>query len=746
MAQDISKIQARVGRQDRPTERRSGVLPDRRNTNAPDRQFFADVRLGRRGDGGAEELRRVLGLANESLSDFSGYVDAKQQYQDTQDAAQGDLDAASGNVDMARMERSRAYAKSVELGRAKRDWLKGLEDLDDEVKKVIYSSEDADPAAREAKVQAVIDARFQQFAMGEDGKVKGFGSPEAQRWIASQMMETRASITSKANELIEQRMGEESITTAAEAFRAGLLSGKMTSFEEPFAMLLDTADPKVAKETFLTVAEDTAFQLATEAEELYATDPAAADAKAKQALDIVDRMLGSRRTGAVAQVPVPASTSAAPAEAPAAAPKALIEPFEGFLSAKPSDTIGSPRDGGKRTHNGEDYPMPVGSPIKAPMGGTVTYKWSKAGGHQAILKMDNGDTMGIAHLNGRPKEGRVEAGAEFASSGNSGKSSGPHAHITVTSGGKKVSPRTYFASATAATSTEAPTLAAADPSVLNPPSATSRLEALPTGEGTMAPTGAYSLTPTERYKLRAVRRQLAKAINSAEENARSERQTVNANGYLLGLSGVGPRPTVAQLREAAQKGEIAPTQLRQLTSIIEEDENELEREAAKAEAESNRAETKLNRSRQDEAEAIANGILAPVYTGKRTPREAADLVLQRAATISDPVVRAAVVNEVQQRTSEITTLRVKSPAHQRGGSSLERWAGEYKEALKKSSVPSSGRKKAEAIIDEWVEAYIVELGSGSVAPDAVEKFMELAEKDLDSRFERAFPPRPTTSK
>jgi hypothetical protein len=60
--------------------------------------------------------------------------------------------------------------------------------------------------------------------------------------------------------------------------------------------------------------------------------------------------------------------------------------------------------------------------------------------------MDNGDTVGFAHLSKfSVKEGqRVERGQELALSGNTGHTTGPHVHMTVTVDGQKVSPSKYF--------------------------------------------------------------------------------------------------------------------------------------------------------------------------------------------------------------------------------------------------------------------------------------------------------------
>jgi murein DD-endopeptidase MepM/ murein hydrolase activator NlpD len=119
----------------------------------------------------------------------------------------------------------------------------------------------------------------------------------------------------------------------------------------------------------------------------------------------------------------------------------LVAPFSGFLS-KPV----SSRMGGARAHNGEDIPLPRGTAIHAPMDGVVRVLTNERGGKQVILQMANGDRFGVAHLDRQDvNDGqRVSAGTILGKSGNTGKSTGPHGHFTVTSNGKKVSAREYF--------------------------------------------------------------------------------------------------------------------------------------------------------------------------------------------------------------------------------------------------------------------------------------------------------------
>jgi murein DD-endopeptidase MepM/ murein hydrolase activator NlpD len=112
---------------------------------------------------------------------------------------------------------------------------------------------------------------------------------------------------------------------------------------------------------------------------------------------------------------------------------------------------------GKRTiggvlsdHNGVDIAVSVGTAIKCPLDGIVTTKnVHSSGGNQLIITHLNGYRTGYAHLSkyadGIIQGKAVKKGDIVAYSGNTGKSTGPHLHFTVTSSlGIKVDPLLFF--------------------------------------------------------------------------------------------------------------------------------------------------------------------------------------------------------------------------------------------------------------------------------------------------------------
>lgn len=88
----------------------------------------------------------------------------------------------------------------------------------------------------------------------------------------------------------------------------------------------------------------------------------------------------------------------------------------------------------KQFHNGIDLPVPLKTKVKCPYPGVVADVYhNPAGGNQVIIKHDNGYMTGYAHLTQAlvKKGDRVKQGEVIALSGNTGKSTGPHLHLTM---------------------------------------------------------------------------------------------------------------------------------------------------------------------------------------------------------------------------------------------------------------------------------------------------------------------------
>ena len=105
-----------------------------------------------------------------------------------------------------------------------------------------------------------------------------------------------------------------------------------------------------------------------------------------------------------------------------------------------------PVTGEVRPHWGFDLATPVGAPVYAvgKMGDKVSVKcWEDPGGGGTVITMDVpglGGQAQVLHLSKCVGTGQYQAGQIVAATGNSGVSTGPHAHIELIQGDQKVPP------------------------------------------------------------------------------------------------------------------------------------------------------------------------------------------------------------------------------------------------------------------------------------------------------------------
>ncbi|MEU6927566.1 M23 family metallopeptidase [Streptomyces sp. NPDC046385] len=108
-------------------------------------------------------------------------------------------------------------------------------------------------------------------------------------------------------------------------------------------------------------------------------------------------------------------------------------------------------------HSGQDFAVPVGTPVKAAAAGTVVKAGPNGGGdgpaygNAIVVKHANGTYSQYAHLSKiKVNIGQqVAAGQQIALSGNTGNSSGPHLHFeirTTPNYGSAVNPAAFLRS------------------------------------------------------------------------------------------------------------------------------------------------------------------------------------------------------------------------------------------------------------------------------------------------------------
>lgn len=118
-----------------------------------------------------------------------------------------------------------------------------------------------------------------------------------------------------------------------------------------------------------------------------------------------------------------------------------VTPLRGTVTAKFGENRGS------YLHNGTDIATPTGTPIRAPWRGEVVSLYTNAtGGNQLLIEHSNGIISGYAHLEKYNVKmyDKVGAGAIIATTGNTGHSTGPHLHFTLSRNGKNIDPEIIF--------------------------------------------------------------------------------------------------------------------------------------------------------------------------------------------------------------------------------------------------------------------------------------------------------------
>ena len=127
----------------------------------------------------------------------------------------------------------------------------------------------------------------------------------------------------------------------------------------------------------------------------------------------------------------------------------LINPTKNkYRITSPFGRRTSPTTGASTNHNGIDIATPMRTPILAPADGSIGYVVTNdAGGLQVAIDIKEHDLrIGFAHLDEAiVRNGQlVRKGDIIAYTGNSGRSTGPHLHLTVKNSFGMQNPTKYF--------------------------------------------------------------------------------------------------------------------------------------------------------------------------------------------------------------------------------------------------------------------------------------------------------------
>lgn len=126
-----------------------------------------------------------------------------------------------------------------------------------------------------------------------------------------------------------------------------------------------------------------------------------------------------------------------------------LNPISGKITSKFGYRT-APTSGASTLHNGVDIAATIGTQVISPWEGTVKKVWNDTtygGGVSLAILHNNKYRTGYCHLSSTLVEAgeTVERGQVIALTGNTGNTTGPHLHFTLTDpSGTKIDPQSMF--------------------------------------------------------------------------------------------------------------------------------------------------------------------------------------------------------------------------------------------------------------------------------------------------------------
>ncbi|PZR35775.1 hypothetical protein [Caulobacter segnis] len=237
---DLSTVQGRQTTQNRITNNRDSVLPNRRIVEAPDAIVRADMRNAFRGDS-VDEVRRALGLVDKVVDSAVDLRKVETQIQNRKDSADGGLDAVQGKALDPAKAKSVAYQRAYYNVSAEQKQSAFETDIETKVTSMVNQGAHLDEIHK-----FITDSVAEHANQAKDI----YPTNEARMKVAEGTMKFAGQLEAKLNASIKARADKEMVDARAATVAADIQAGKPVDFEAGIRPLIEAGiAPAVAKET-----------------------------------------------------------------------------------------------------------------------------------------------------------------------------------------------------------------------------------------------------------------------------------------------------------------------------------------------------------------------------------------------------------------------------------------------------------------------------------------------------------------
>lgn len=255
---DVSQAPQRVTQQKRPGAFRGGFLAEADARLAP-AKVASDMRNAYRPDS-ADDVRRALGMVNDTAEKFVQLDSARREVADRADAATAVQDEALGRVEEEALpSRSTAYRAAISWSRVRRRAAETEVAVIPEVEALLARGANADPTRGEEvidleDVNKLLDDRFRALLVGPDGRPVDFGDPSANTFLYDKLNDVRMRVNSRAAEIIQQQEQQKVLLGLSDEVELDAKDGGLEV--EPYISRAAALgiDPGTAKEAFRAAA------------------------------------------------------------------------------------------------------------------------------------------------------------------------------------------------------------------------------------------------------------------------------------------------------------------------------------------------------------------------------------------------------------------------------------------------------------------------------------------------------------